>query len=132
MACVAVTVYAGSPERYTAFMTPESYGAVTQYGRVWAEAMMRQPGPKGPLFLMNKTVPRRVSEQAIVKRVHRMAVRAGLATGARRTGRGLRRSWCTGSASSSTCKEALSGDSLASLIRAEYMMGHPGAGHLWP
>ena len=128
VACVAVTVYAGSPEKYTAFMTPEAHGALMQYGRAWADTMLRQPRPKDPLFLSNKMRARRASEQAVTKRVHRMAAGAGLRDRSEKNGHrfetqlvhGFRKFW------NKTCKEALSGDSLASLIRAEYMMGHVG------
>ena len=128
MACVALNVYAGSPERYTAFATPEAYRAITQYGRVWAERMLRQPSPNDPLFLATKLRPRQASEPAITRRVRQMANKAGLRDPDNKSGNrfvtqlmhGFRKFF------NKTCKEALSGDSLASLIRAEYMMGHRG------
>ncbi len=128
VACAAVNVYAGSPERYTAFATPEAYRAITQYGRVWAERMLRQPSPNDPLFLATKLRPRQASEPAITRRVRQMANKAGLRDPDNKSGNrfvtqlmhGFRKFF------NKTCKEALSGDSLASLIRAEYMMGHRG------
>ena len=128
VACVAVSVYTGFPERYTAFATPEAHRAIIQYGRAWAEAMMRQPGPKDPMFLVYKTVPRRATESAIARRVRRMATSAGLRNRDDKNGprfetqlvHGFRKFF------NKTCKETLSGDSLASLIRTEYMMGHVG------
>lgn len=114
-ACVAVAVYAESPERYTAFMTPEAYDAITQYGRAWAGTMLRQPRPKDPIFLSNKMRARRASGQAIVKRVHRMAVRAGLRDRREKHGSRFETQLVHGfrKFSNKTCKKRLSGDSLA-------------------
>ena len=128
MACVALSAYAGSPERYTAFASPEAYHAITQYGRMWEETMLRQPRPKDPLFLATKMQPRRASEQAITKRVHRMDAKAGLRNRDDKNGTRFETQLVHGFRKffNKTCKEALSGDFLASLIRTEYMMGHVG------
>ena len=128
VACAALSVYAGSPEGYTAFITPEAYAAVREYGRMWASMMHGRPGPGDPLLLSTKLLPRRATESSIVKRVRRMADRAGLRDPGSKKGNrfgtqlmhGFRKFF------NKTCKEALSGDSLASLIRTEYMMGHRG------
>ena len=50
VACAALNVYAGSPEMYAAFASPEAYRAITQYGGMWADMMLRQPKPKDPCF----------------------------------------------------------------------------------
>ena len=133
VACVALNVYAGSPEQYTTFVTPEAYNAIMQYGRMWADIMLRQPGPKDPLFVATKRLPlRRASEQAIAKRVRRMATKAGLREPSSSSGTGTGKRYETQlmhgfrKLFNKTCKEVLSGDSLASLIRVEYMMGHKG------
>ncbi len=128
VACAALNVYAGSPDSYTAFVTPEAYGAIQEYGRVWADLVLRQPRPEDPVFLATKTLPRRASDMAIAKRVRRMAAKAGLRDPESKSGtrfdtqliHGFRKFF------NKTCRETLSGDSLASLIRAEYMMGHRG------
>lgn len=128
VACLALNVYAGSPERYTAFATPEAYRAIQEYGRMWADLMNRQPGPKDHLFLATKLLPRRASEPAIAKRVRRMAAKAGLRDPASKSGSRFETQLVHGFRKffNKTCKETLSGDSLASLIRTEYMMGHMG------
>ena len=126
--CAALSVYAGSPDSYTAFVMPEAYGAILEYGRMWADLVLRQPGPEDPLFLATKMAPRRASEQALAKRVRQMATKAGLREQDSKSGtrfdtqlvHGFRKFF------NKTCRETLSGDSLASLIRAEYMMGHRG------
>ena len=128
VACAALNVYSGSPEGYTAFVTPEAYGAIVQYGRMWSDMMMRQPGPRDPILLSTKLLPHRATESAIVRRVRRMAAKAGLRDPDSKSGNrfgtqlmhGFRKFF------NKTCKVALSGDSLASLIRTEYMMGHRG------
>lgn len=126
--CAALSVYAGSPDSYTAFVTPEAYGAILEYGRMWADLVLRQPGPEDHMFLATKMAPRRASEQALAKRVRRMATKAGLREQDSKSGtrfdtqliHGFRKFF------NKVCRETLSGDSLASLIRAEYMMGHRG------
>ena len=126
--CAALSVYAGSPDSYTAFVTPEAYGAILEYGRMWADLVLRQPGPEDHVFLATKMAPRRASEQALAKRVRRMATKAGLREQDSKSGtrfdtqliHGFRKFF------NKVCRETLSGDSLASLIRAEYMMGHRG------
>ena len=128
VACAALSVYAGSPDNYTAFVTPEAYGAIIQYGRMWADLVLHQPGPEDPLFLATKMLPRQASDMALAKRVRRMATKAGLRDQSSKSGirfdtqliHGFRKFF------NKTCREVLSGDSLASLIRAEYMMGHRG------
>ena len=124
--CVALSVYAGSPEWYMAFATPETYRAIAQYGRKWADMMLRQPKPKDLLFLATKLLPRQASEQSITKQVHRMVARVGLRNRNDKNGTRFETQLIHGFRKffNKTCKEALSGDSLAALIRAEYMMGH--------
>ena len=128
VACVALNVYAGSPENHTAFITPEAYSALQEGRRMRADSMGRQPDPEDYLFLATKLVPRKASEQIIAKRVRQMATKAGLRDKRTKNGprfptqlvHGFRKFF------SKTCKERLSGGSLASLIRIEYMMGHVG------
>lgn len=128
VACVALNVYAGSPQNYTAFATPEAYRALLEWGRAWAEHMKRQPKPGDDLFLATKILPRKASEPVIAQRLRRIATAAGLRDQRDKKGtrfqvqlvHGFRKFF------NKTCKEALSGDSLASLIRTEYMMGHQG------
>ena len=128
LACVALNVYAGSPERYTAFATPEAYDAIQEYGRMWERLMKCKPEGKDTLFLATKLLPRPASEPAIARRIQRMAFNAGLRDPGSKNGprfetqlvHGFRKFF------NKTCKEALSGDSLAALIRTEYMMGHVG------
>ena len=128
VACVALNVYVGSPEKYTAFATPEAYNAMLEYGRMWASLMHRQPRPEDHLFLATKLLPRKASEQAIAKRIQQMAAKAGLRNRDTKKGTRFETQLVHGFRKffNKTCKEALSGDSLASLIRTEYMMGHTG------
>lgn len=127
VACAVLHVYRGSAESYLAFITPEAFDALQEYGRTWAELRGRLPRPKDPIFLVQKGVHRNASAKILRDRVIRMATKAGL-RGAKQSKRfevpimnGFRRFW------NKTCKEAASGDSaLASLIRKEYMMGHRG------
>ena len=132
VACVALSIYSGSPESYTAFATPEAYRALVQYGRTWAEMMGRQPKPGDPVFLATKTLPRRTTGPALAKRVRRMVDKAGLRETDSGSGGGKGKRYETQLMHgfrkffNKTCREALSGDSLAALIRAEYMMGHRG------
>ena len=93
-----------------------------------ADDMGRQPDPDDYLFLATKLLPRKASEPLIAKRVRQMATKAGLRDKRTKNGtrfptqlvHGFRKFF------NKTCKEKLSGDSLASLIRIEYMMGHQG------
>ena len=125
---VALDVYAGSPEKYTAFATPEAYRAIREYGRTWTNPMQRRPRPEDHLFLATKLLPRKASELAVAKRIHQMATKAGLRDPGSKKGtrfethlvHGFRRFF------NKTCKEVLSGDSPASLIQTRYMMGHAG------
>ena len=129
IACAMLQVYSGSAEGYTTFITPEAYGALQEYGRMWAQHMGRQPRPKDPMFLATRGLPKRASYMSVRKRIDRIVRQAGLRDpeegGARRHAvplmNGFRRFW------NKTCKEALSNDSpLASLIMKEFMMGHRG------
>ena len=128
IACVALNVYAGSPENYTTFATPEAYQTLQKYGKTWAKLMKRQPGPEDPVFLATTLLPRRASGPAIAKRVRRMAAAAGLRDEGDKKGprfgvqlvHGFRKFF------NKTCKEALAGDTIASVTRVEYMMGHRG------
>ncbi len=128
VACVAINVYTGSPESYTTFITPEAYRAIQESGQMWADGTGSQPDPEHYLFLATKLLPHKASEPVIAKRVRRMATKAGLRNKRTKNGtrfptqlvHGFRKFF------NKTCKEKLSGDSLASLIRTEYMMGHQG------
>lgn len=128
IACAAVNVYAGSPKAYAAFVTPEAYHSIVRYGRVWADTMMRQPGPDDPLFVTSNMSPSALTSNAIRARIYRMVKRAGLRDQSKKnTSRyqtqlmhGFRKYF------NKMCRECLVGDSLATLIRAEYMMGHKG------
>ena len=128
VACAALEIYRGSSENYTAFITPEAFAALQEYGRVWSKAMYHQAGPSDPIFLTGRGPPGRTTQAAIQKRIGQVVERAGL-RGRGGRGRmyniplmnGFRRFW------NKTCKDAKSGDSaLGSLIRKEYMMGHRG------
>lgn len=127
LACAALKVYRGSAESYTAFVTPEAFAALQEYGRVWSGMTGRQAGPDDPVFITPKGIPHRLTNGAIQKRVIHAAAAAGMREdgGGRRYRvplmNGFRRFY------NKTCKEALSGDStLGSLIKKEYMMGHRG------
>ena len=128
VACVALNVYAGSSENYTAFATPEAYRALQAYGRTWAEMMKCQAGPKDPIFLATKLLPRPIKTPAIAMRIRRMASKAGLRNQDSKNGprfntqlvHGFRKFF------NKTCKEAMSGDTVAVTTRLEYMMGHRG------
>ena len=127
VACAMLEVYRGSVENYTAFVTPEAFAALRDYGRSWAEAMGRQAKDGDPIFLREVGMPARATYTAVQKRLNRVVKRAGLRgdLGGDRRHRvplmnGFRRFF------NKTCKDVLSGDTLGSLIRAEYMMGHRG------
>ena len=127
VACAVLHVYRGTSESYMAFITPEAFEAMQEYGRKWAELRGHLPGPKEPIFLVQKGAPKNASSKILRDRVARMAAGAGL-RGAKQSKRfevpimnGFRRFW------NKTVKETGSGESsLASLIRKEYMMGHRG------
>ena len=126
VACAVLRVYRGSPESYPAFITPEAFDALQVYGRTWTKQRCRLPRPKDPIFLVQNGSHKNASVKILRDRVARMATKAGL-RGVKESKRfevpamnGFRRFW------NKTCKEAASGDSLASLIKKEYMMGHRG------
>ena len=128
LACAMLEVYRGSSESYTAFVTPEAFAAIQEYGREWFNVMGRQAGPKDPMFVTTKVIPKRAAHQTIQKRVREAVVKSGLHDAGKDGKRfrvplmnGFRRFY------NKTCKEAMSGDStLGSLIKKEYMMGHRG------
>lgn len=127
VACAALHVYRGSPESYLAFITPESFNALQEYGRAWADMRCHLPRPKDPVFIVQTGTHKGASTKVLRDRVARIATKAGL-RGDKRGKRhevpimnGFRRFW------NKTCKESASGESaLASLIKKEYMMGHQG------
>ncbi|MXX21491.1 MAG: integrase [Cenarchaeum sp. SB0661_bin_35] len=126
VACAVLRVYRGSPESYLAFITPEAFDALQVYGRTWVKQRCHLPRPKDPIFLVQNGAHKNASVKILRDRVARMATKAGL-RGAKESKRfevpamnGFRRFW------NKTCKETASGDSLASLIKKEYMMGHQG------
>ena len=129
VACAALEVYRGSAEAYPAFITPEAFGALQEYGRQWTRTMGRESHPTDPIFLAMQGDPKKASRMSLEKRLRLMAERAGLRDPGDKKGRrhgvplfnGFRRFW------NKTCKESISDDSpLASLIKKEYMMGHRG------
>ena len=129
VACAALEVYRGSVEAYPAFVTPEAFGALQEYGRQWTRIMGRESRPEDPIFLATWGIPKKASRMSLEKRLRRMAERAGLQDPGGKKGRrhgvplfnGYRRFW------NKVCKDAISDDSpLASLIKKEYMMGHRG------
>lgn len=126
VACAVLRIYRGSPEKYMAFITPEAFDALQVYGRVWVKIRCHLPRPKDPIFVVQSGIHRGASLKILRDRVDRMITKAEL-RGAKKGKRfevpamnGFRRFW------NKTCKETSSGDSLASLIRKEYMMGHQG------
>lgn len=127
VACAVLRVYRGSPERYLAFITPEAFGALQEYGHTWTKMRRHMPRPEDPIFLVQSGAHKNASIKILRDRVTRMATKAGL-RGPKQSKRfdvpimnGFRRFW------NKTCKEAASGESaLASLIKKEYMMGHRG------
>ena len=127
VACAALHVYRGSPESYLAFITPESFNALQEYGRAWADMRCHLPRSKDPVFIVQTGTHKSASTKVLRDRVARIATKAGL-RGDKRGKRhevpimnGFRRFW------NKTCKESASGESaLASLIKKEYMMGHQG------
>lgn len=128
IACAAVDVYTGSPEAYTTFVTPEAYQSIMEYGQMWADVMMRQPGPDDPLFLTTKMPLHKMAVSALQARIYRMVVKAGLREQPGKNGARYQTQLVHGFRKffNKACRETLSGNSLGSLIRAEYMMGHKG------
>ena len=128
LACAALEVYGGSKEQYTAFITPEAFGALQEYGRTWAGIMGRPARAKDPIFTVTRAgMLVRASHVIMVKRVRQMVDGAGLHQGKR--GKmfhvplmnGFRRFF------NKSCKGTTSGDSaISSLIKKEFMMGHRG------
>lgn len=128
--CAKLQIYRGSAESYPAFITPEAYGALSDYVADWTSRVGRAPGPRDPMFIKAGYIPARISTLMIKKHVERVVARTGLRppstpAGTRRHEvpalNGFRRFW------NKACKESMSGESaLASLIKKEYMMGHAG------
>ena len=128
LVCAALEVYGGSNEQYTAFITPEAFNTLQEYGRIWAENMGRPARAKDPIFTVSKAgMLTRASHMVMLKRVRQMVDGAGLHK--EKNGKmfqvplmnGFRRFF------NKSCKGAASGDStISSLIKKEFMMGHQG------
>ena len=67
IACAVLQVYSGSAEGYTTPITQEAYGALQEYGRMWAQHMGRQPRPKDPMFLVTRGLSKRASCMSVRK-----------------------------------------------------------------
>ena len=67
IACAVLQVYSGSAEGYTTPITQEAYGALQEYGRMWAQHMGRQPRPKDPMFLVTRGLLKRASCMSVRK-----------------------------------------------------------------
>ena len=127
VACAMLNVYRGSSEGYAAFITPEAFAALQEYARAWSGRMGRQAGPKDPMFIVMRYVPKRATQSAIQRRVEGVVAQAGLREA--REGKRFRVPLMNGFRRfyNKTCKEALAGGStLGSLIKHEFMMGHHG------
>lgn len=129
LACAMLRIYGGTSAHYPTFITPEAYDAIQEYKKVWIKDIGRSPRPDEPLFKQVRSPPKMITHISIVKRVHRMILKAGLRDISRKYNRrfdvpmmnGFRRFW------NKTCKESTSKESpLASLIKKEFMMGHSG------
>ena len=126
VACAVLRIYRGTSEKYLAFITPEAFDALQVYGRIWAKMRCHLPRPKDPIFVVQRGTYAGASIKILRDRINRMIRKAelrGIKKGRRYevpVMNGFRRFW------NKTCKEAASGDSLASLIKKEYMMGHQG------
>lgn len=83
-ACAALEVYRGSAEAYTAFVTPEAFVALLEYGREWPEIMGRRAGPGDPVFISTRGRPGRAACATIRKRLEQAAGGRGCAAGAGR------------------------------------------------
>ena len=128
LVCASLEIYSGSKESYIAFITPEAFNTLQEYGRTCAEVLGRPAHAKDPIFTVTKAgMLVRASYRSIEKRVRRMARDAGLRE--KKSGKrhpvplmnGFRRFF------NKTCKGATSGDStISSLIKKEFMMGHRG------
>ena len=126
--CAMLQIYRGTSAGYPAFVTPEAYGALLRYKVTWTAEIGREPKPEDPIFKMDGGNLRRMTGQALHKKVIRILSQSGFRT-KRKTQRryevptmnGFRRFW------NKACKESLSKESpLSSLIKKEYMMGHSG------
>ncbi len=83
LACAMLEVYRGSAESYTAFVTPEAFEALQEYGREWSELMGRRAGSGDPMFISTRGKPGRAARATIRKRGELAARRAGLRGGGR-------------------------------------------------
>lgn len=81
VACAMMEVYRGSEKGHTAFMTPEAFAALQEYGYAWSRAMGRRAGPGDPVFLTIGGAPARASHATIQRRVAQVARRSGLRGG---------------------------------------------------
>ena len=79
VACAVLRVYRGSPERYLAFITPEAFGALQEYGHTWTKMRRHMPRPEDPIFLVQSGAHKNASIKILRDRVTRMATKAGAA-----------------------------------------------------
>ena len=126
VACAMLKVYRGSAEEYAAFITPEAFAALQEYARSWSVRMGRQARPEDPMFIVMRYAPRRATQTAIQRRVAGVVHQAGLRDG--KSGKMHRVPLMNGFRRfhNKTCKDALAGSTLGSLIKHEFMMGHHG------
>ena len=126
VACAMLNVYRGSAESYIAFITPEAFETLQEYARAWSVRTGRPAGPEDPMFIVTQYALSRATQAAIRRRVAGMVERAGLRDG--KSGKMHRVPLMNGFRRfhNKTCKEALAGSTLGSLIKHEFMMGHHG------
>ena len=85
---------------------------------MWTNLMYRHPCPEDRLFLTTELLPRKATEPSIAKRIHQMVAKTGLRDPSSKKWtkfetqlvHGFRKPF------NKTCKEALSADSLVSII----------------
>ncbi|MDA7941586.1 MAG: integrase [Nitrosopumilus sp.] len=129
VACAMLTVYPGTRETYSAFITPEACKALDALRIAWAYDVGREPRPDDPVFKRAGTLPTAMAPHSVRNRISRMAGKAGYRI---RDGKkqkrfvvplmnGFRRF------ADKAYKKSLSKDStIARAIMTEYMMGRRG------
>ena len=131
VACAILEVYRGTSESYTAFITPEAFKALQDYGRAWSKHAGRQARPKDPIFVRMRGMPLRMERGGLRQRMEKMLEKSELRGESRQGKRyrvpllhGFRRFF------NKTTKDAPTPDTAGMQIRTEYMMGHRGVGPL--
>ena len=131
VACAILEVYRGTSESYTAFITPEAFEALQDYGRAWSKHAGRQAKSKDPIFVRMRGIPLRMERGGLRQRMEKMLERSELRGECRQGKRyrvpllhGFRRFF------NKTTKDAPTPDTAGMQIRTEYMMGHRGVGPL--